>query len=80
MAHGITGLVTDALKIVIAREPVGAVFRHRPGADDACSQRFDQAAQDSDNGLLNAIMVDGTGMCGGCQPGRRRNVCLLRRT
>ncbi len=64
---GRKGLVTDALKDIIAREPVAEVVAVGP-------LPMMRAVSDltKPHGIftlvsLNAIMVDGTGMCGGCR-------------
>ena len=64
---GRKGLVTDALKEVIAREPVAEVVAVGP-------LPMMRAVSDltKPHGIytlvsLNALMVDGTGMCGGCR-------------
>ncbi|WP_243302827.1 NADPH-dependent glutamate synthase [Geothrix oryzisoli] len=64
---GRQGLVTDALKDIIAREPVAQVVAVGP-------LPMMRAVSDltKPHGIftlvsLNALMVDGTGMCGGCR-------------
>jgi glutamate synthase (NADPH/NADH) small chain len=64
---GRKGLVTDALKDLIAREPIAEVVAVGP-------LPMMRAVSDltKPHGIftlvsLNAIMVDGTGMCGGCR-------------
>ncbi len=64
---GRQGLVTDALKDVIAREPIAEVVAVGP-------LPMMRAVSDltKPHGIftlvsLNALMVDGTGMCGGCR-------------
>ena len=61
------GLVTDALKDIIAREPVAQVVAVGP-----LPMKRAVADLTKPHGIftlvsLNAIMVDGTGMCGGCR-------------
>ncbi|HEY3270188.1 MAG TPA: NADPH-dependent glutamate synthase [Geothrix sp.] len=64
---GRQGLVTDALKEIIAREPIAEVVAVGP-------LPMMRAVSDmtKPHGIftlvsLNALMVDGTGMCGGCR-------------
>ncbi|MDE3032427.1 MAG: sulfide/dihydroorotate dehydrogenase-like FAD/NAD-binding protein, partial [Acidobacteriota bacterium] len=64
---GRKGLVTDALKDIIAREPIAEVVAVGP-------LPMMRAVSDltKPHGIftlvsLNALMVDGTGMCGGCR-------------
>ena len=64
---GRKGLVTDALKDIIAREPIAEVIAVGP-------LPMMRAVSDltKPHGIftlvsLNALMVDGTGMCGGCR-------------
>ncbi|GLH73675.1 2-polyprenylphenol hydroxylase [Geothrix limicola] len=64
---GRKGLVTDALKDIIAREPIAQVVAVGP-------LPMMRAVSDltKPHGIftlvsLNALMVDGTGMCGGCR-------------
>ena len=66
-SHGITGLVTDALKIVIARESVGAVLAIGPVPMMRAVSDLTKPHKIPTMVSLNAIMVDGTGMCGGCR-------------
>lgn len=64
---GRKGLVTDALKEVLEREPVAQVVAVGPipmmEAVSALTRPFGVKTLVS----LNALMVDGTGMCGGCR-------------
>ena len=67
-SHGQKGLVTDRLKEVIARgEKIGLVFSVGP----TIMMKFVAATTRPHNiptwSSLNPIMVDGTGMCGGCR-------------
>jgi ferredoxin--NADP+ reductase len=66
-SHGIKGLVTDALKIVIDREPVGAVLAIGPVPMMRAVSELTRPRQIKTMVSLNAVMVDGTGMCGGCR-------------
>jgi ferredoxin--NADP+ reductase len=64
---GIHGLVTDALATIIAHDPparviaAGPIPMMRAVADATRPHRIPTMAS------LNPIMVDGTGMCGGCR-------------
>lgn len=64
---GRKGLVTEALKDVLEREPVAEVVAVGPlpmmEAVSALTKPFGVKTLVS----LNALMVDGTGMCGGCR-------------
>jgi ferredoxin/flavodoxin---NADP+ reductase len=76
--RGRQGLVTDLLADLIGREPVALVVAAGPipmmAAVAATTRPFDLPTIAS----LNPIMVDGTGMCGGCRvmvDGRTRFAC-----
>ena len=66
-SYGRHGFVTDELRDMLASGGVDHVYAVGPvpmmGAVAAVSKEFDVATTVS----LNAIMVDGTGMCGGCR-------------
>lgn len=66
-SHGIKGLVTDALKIIIEREPVGAVLAIGPVPMMRAVSNLTKPQAIPTMVSLNAVMVDGTGMCGGCR-------------
>ncbi len=66
-SQGMAGMVTDALKIVIAREKVGAVLAIGPVPMMRAVSDMTKPAAIPTMVSLNAIMVDGTGMCGGCR-------------
>jgi ferredoxin--NADP+ reductase len=78
-SYGMKGLVTDALAKVIQREKVGLVMAVGPVV-------MMKAISDltKKNGIktivsLNPIMVDGTGMCGGCRvviDGKNKFACV----
>lgn len=78
-SYGMKGLVTDALKKTIEREKVGLVMAVGPVV-------MMRAISDltKKNGIktivsLNPIMVDGTGMCGGCRvviDGKSKFACV----
>ena len=64
---GRKGIVTDALEEVMAREPIAQVVAVGPlPMMRAVSEATRQAAIPT-LVSLNALMVDGTGMCGGCR-------------
>jgi ferredoxin--NADP+ reductase len=78
-SRGRPGLVTDALAEIIDREPVDRVVAIGPipmmkaVADLTRSEAIPTVAS------LNPIMVDGTGMCGGCRvlvEGATRFACV----
>lgn len=66
-SHGIKGLVIDALKVVIEREPIGAVLAIGPVPMMRAVSEMTRPHKITTMVSLNAIMVDGTGMCGGCR-------------
>ena len=65
---GIRGLVTDGLKSALAKHPGHRRGgRHRSAGHDEGVRRRDARAAIKTMVSLNPIMVDGTGMCGGCR-------------
>lgn len=70
-SEGIKGVVTEPLKEIIAKEPISLVIAIGP----LIMMKFVVLTTDGSSGLpkiktnvsLNPIMVDGTGMCGGCR-------------
>ena len=66
-SHGISGFVTDALKIVLDREPIGAVLAIGPVPMMRAVSDMTKPHKIPTMVSLNAVMVDGTGMCGGCR-------------
>ena len=64
---GRKGLVTDALKDIIAREPVAQVVAVGPLPMMRAVSDLTQPHGIFTLVSLNALMVDGTGMCGGCR-------------
>ncbi|MCX6548304.1 MAG: NADPH-dependent glutamate synthase [Holophagaceae bacterium] len=64
---GRKGLVTDALKDIIAREPVAQVVAVGPLPMMRAVADLTKPHDIFTLVSLNAIMVDGTGMCGGCR-------------
>jgi glutamate synthase (NADPH/NADH) small chain len=64
---GRMGLVTDALKDVIAREPVAEVVAVGPMPMMRAVADLTKPSGIFTLVSLNALMVDGTGMCGGCR-------------
>jgi ferredoxin--NADP+ reductase len=66
-SYGRAGFVTDALRDIINELPIDVVFAAGPipmmkaVADETRAQEIPTIAS------LNPIMVDGTGMCGGCR-------------
>ncbi|MEW5700733.1 MAG: sulfide/dihydroorotate dehydrogenase-like FAD/NAD-binding protein [Candidatus Zixiibacteriota bacterium] len=66
-SYGITGVVTDALKIILDREKVGAILAVGPVPMMRAVSDMTKPMAIPTLVSLNAIMVDGTGMCGGCR-------------
>jgi ferredoxin--NADP+ reductase len=68
-SYGRKGLVTDALADVLAsaQPPVGAVYAVGPVAMMKAVANLTRPAGIKTIVSLNPIMVDGTGMCGGCR-------------
>ena len=64
---GRKGLVTDALKDIIAREPVAQVVAVGPLPMMRAVADLTKPHDIFTLVSLNALMVDGTGMCGGCR-------------
>ena len=66
-SYGIKGVVTDALKIILDREPIGAILAVGPVPMMRAVSELTRPLKIPTLVSLNAIMVDGTGMCGGCR-------------
>jgi len=66
-SHGRKGIVTDALRELIARRPIDAVYAIGPLPMMKAVAEVTRPASIPTIASLNAIMVDGTGMCGGCR-------------
>ncbi len=64
---GRRGLVTDVLRDVMARRALGAVYAIGPLPMMKAVAELTRPAGLRTIASLNAIMVDGTGMCGGCR-------------
>lgn len=64
---GIKGFVTDVLKSVIEREEVSRVWAIGPMVMMKAVSNTTRPYEVSTVVSLNPIMVDGTGMCGGCR-------------
>jgi len=64
---GRKGLVTDALKDIMAQEDVGAVLAVGPVPMMRAVAEMTRPKNIPTMVSLNAIMVDGTGMCGACR-------------
>jgi NAD(P)H-flavin reductase len=64
---GRRGLVTEALAEVIAREPVDEVVAIGPPVMMRACAEVTRGPRIHTTVSLNPIMVDGTGMCGGCR-------------
>jgi ferredoxin--NADP+ reductase len=65
--YGRKGVVTDALRELLVRRPIGAVYAIGPLPMMKAVAEVTRPEAISTIASLNAIMVDGTGMCGGCR-------------
>ena len=66
-SYGRKGFVTTALADVIDREDVGVVFAAGPVPMMGAVAEVTRPSEVETIASLNPIMVDGTGMCGGCR-------------
>jgi ferredoxin--NADP+ reductase len=67
-SNGEKGLVTAALEELInAGEPLRRGDRHRAADHDEVRQPHHEEVRHKNRGQHDPIMVDGTGMCGGCR-------------
>jgi len=66
-SYGRPGFVTDALADVIAEQAIDVVFAAGPVPMMRAVAEVTRAAGIRTIASLNPIMVDGTGMCGGCR-------------
>jgi len=66
-SHGIEGFVTDALQQVVLREDVSSVLAVGPVPMMKAVSHLTKPLAIETFVSLNAIMVDGTGMCGACR-------------
>ena len=66
-SYGHHGFVTDVLKEVLEEGGVKLVGGHRTGSHDEGRLQNDQELRRQNMVSLNPIMIDGTGMCGGCR-------------
>ena len=66
-SYGRKGFVTEALADVIASEDVGVVFAAGPVPMMGAVAEVTRPREIETIASLNPIMVDGTGMCGGCR-------------
>lgn len=66
-SYGRPGFVTEALADVIATEDVGVVFAAGPVVMMGAVAEVTRPYEIETIASLNPIMVDGTGMCGGCR-------------
>lgn len=64
---GLKGLATDALRSVLDEHPIAAVYAIGPLAMMKAVTELTRGRQIRTWVSLNAIMIDGTGMCGGCR-------------
>jgi ferredoxin--NADP+ reductase len=78
-SYGIHGFVTEALGELIRSESVDAVYAVGPVPMMRAVSELTRASGVPTTVSLNAIMVDGTGMCGGCRVsvgGQTRYACV----
>jgi ferredoxin--NADP+ reductase len=76
---GTAGMVTDGLKLIMAREKVSYVLAVGPVPMMKALSEMTRADNIETWVSLNAIMVDGTGMCGACRvtvDGKTRFACF----
>jgi len=66
-SYGMKGLVTDALREIIEKEDVGAVLAIGPVPMMRAVSELTRPRNIPTMVSVNAIMVDGTGMCGACR-------------
>jgi len=66
-SHGRHGLVTEALADIIASRPIDLVFAAGPVPMMSAVAEVTRPEGIKTIASLNPIMVDGTGMCGGCR-------------
>jgi ferredoxin--NADP+ reductase len=66
-SYGRAGIVTDALRELLALSVIGAVYAIGPLPMMKAVAEVTRKAAIPTIASLNAIMVDGTGMCGGCR-------------
>jgi ferredoxin--NADP+ reductase len=66
-SHGRKGVVTDALAELLAARPIAAVYAIGPLPMMRAVAELTRPRAIRTYASLNAIMVDGTGMCGGCR-------------
>jgi ferredoxin--NADP+ reductase len=78
-SYGTKGFVTDALQSIIDARPVHFVLAIGPTVMMRAVSRLTKPYQIKTMVSLNPIMIDGTGMCGGCRVevgGRTQFVCV----
>jgi ferredoxin--NADP+ reductase len=78
-SYGAEGFVTDALKEILSREEVNMVVAVGPPVMMRAVVKVTRPEGVPTIVSLNPIMIDGTGMCGGCRVtvgGQRRFVCV----
>ena len=78
-SYGTKGLVTEGVERVILREPVNQCVAIGPAVMMKFVSQLTARYQIPTVASLNAIMVDGTGMCGACRVtvgGKMRFVCI----
>ena len=78
-SYGMKGLVTDALAYVLEKEKVGLVMAVGPVVMMRAVSDLTKTYAVKTMVSLNPIMVDGTGMCGGCRvvvDGKNQFACV----
>jgi ferredoxin--NADP+ reductase len=66
-SHGIEGFVTHALEPILDEEPIAAILAVGPIPMMRAVSEMTRPKKIPTIVSLNAIMIDGTGMCGGCR-------------
>ena len=78
-SEGIKGFVTDALRLLLSKDPPDMVMAVGPSVMMRAVSEITRTDGIRTIVSLNPIMVDGTGMCGGCRVlvgGRLRFACV----
>jgi NAD(P)H-flavin reductase len=78
-SSGVGGLVTDALRGLMAERPLHQVVTVGPALMMKAVAELTRGPAIPTVASLNTLMIDGTGMCGGCRVavgGRTRFVCV----
>lgn len=78
-SYGMKGFVTDQLKQILAEEPINFVLAIGPVVMMKAVSNLTRSHNIKTMVSLNSIMIDGTGMCGGCRVsvgGKTQFVCV----